>query len=123
MNKLSETQIKALNKFQSELAKFLSSNMRNIYVTSGRSISVYTRKGIHLINGKRRNTLDIANISISRRGKGLGMAVVNLMHQVNPFEATYVESILNERFGKRLLKEGWLVVKEANPLTVYKDKE
>lgn len=120
---LSPTQMKVLKKFREEFLKFLQGPYRNIYVTSGRSISVYTRKGVHRISGETRKTLDIANITVARPGKGLGMATIALMHKINPFEVTYIESILNEGFAKRLLRDGWLPVPEANPISVYREKK
>lgn len=117
-------QIKALDKFKANLLEFLNGPSRNLYVTSGRSISVYTRKGVHLVNNKKTMTLDIGSICIGRgrKGQGLGMATVNLMHEMNPFEATYIESILNNRFKDRLIKEGWLIVPDSCPTSVYKEK-
>ena len=106
-----------------DVTRFLTEPVRNRYVADELGVcTVYTRKGIHYINGHMTRTLDVANISVEGglRGNGIGMSVINNMHAANPYQATYVESLLNEGLHQRLLNEGWMPVKDAYPPCVYK---
>jgi hypothetical protein len=83
---------------------------------------VYTRKAHHAISGALIQSFDIGTITVSEqfRGRGLGMRVINHMHQINPFRCTYVESILNEGLYDRLIDEGWRDVPGSKPKSVFK---
>lgn len=106
-----------------DVDRFLTEPVRNRYVSDDLGVCmVYARKGIHCINGHMTRTLDVANISVEggMRGNGIGMSVINSMHAANPYQATYVESLLNEGLHQRLLDDGWLPVAESHPPSVFK---
>lgn len=106
-----------------DVTRFLTEPVRNRYVSDELGVCmVYARKGIHYINGHMTRTLDVANISVEggMRGNGIGMSVINSMHAANPYQATYVESLLNEGLHQRLLDDGWLPVAESYPPSVFK---
>ena len=109
--------------FSTDLTKFLTEGVRNRYLSGEFGVcNVYSRRTRHLINGKVMFTLDVANISIDGglRGNGIGMGIINKMHEMNPYQATYIESLLNEGLHQRLLNEGWIPVKDTYPPCVYK---
>lgn len=109
--------------FAVDLTRFLTEGVRNRYVADEFEVcSVYTRKARHNINGRMAFTLDIANISVDGglRGNGIGMDVINKIHVMNPYQVTYIESLLNEGLHQRLLNEGWLPVEGTYPPCLYK---
>lgn len=113
----------AFSSFKQELQDFFNGEQHNVYVYGGELISVYTRKGRHYINGTlEENCLDIANISIAEefQQRGLGLRVIDYMHRINPYEVTFIESILNEHLEYRLRRDGWQEVEHSVPLSVYK---
>ena len=115
-----------LPSFFENFKQFLQKKVRNEFVySSDQSIHVYARKGIHLINGKQEQTLDIARIEVddALQGRGIGTAMINGIHDLNPFKITYVENLLNEQLYARLKKQGWLDVNNSLPPCVYKSKE
>lgn len=67
----------------------------------------------------------IANILVKQeemRGKGLGMRLINALHQVNPYSKTAIESVNNGRLYRRLLNDGW----KLHPVyqrTLYLEKD
>ena len=99
----------------------MKSGARNQWLVSD-TIKVYLRKGHHPIGDKIAKTLDIANIELEERGQGTGTALINWLHEQNPFEATYIESILNNRLYDHLKRLDWLDVPRSNPPSVYKVK-
>lgn len=115
---------KAFADFRHDLDEFLAESLPNRYVYGNDIISVYVRKGHHYLDGALTKCLDIGTIVISDhyRGNGLGIRVIDYMHQINPFRATFVESLLNNRLHDRLLSEHWRSVPNANPPSVYKYK-
>lgn len=114
----------ALVAFKQELTDFLDGRLPNLYVHGNDVVSVYTRKGVHCVNGELANCLDIASISVSEnmRNRGVGTSVINHMHRVNPYPITFVESLLNAELYARLLADGWKDVEGSNPPSVYKAK-
>lgn len=112
-----------IGNFSTDLTRFLTEGIRNRYVMDEFGVcSVYARKARRMINGKMTSTLDIANISVDGglRGNGIGIAVIEKMHELNPYQATYVESLLNENLHQRLLRDGWETVTDAYPPCVFK---
>ena len=104
---------------------FLNSNQRNTYVCDDDNIiRVYMRKGKHLINGCYRDCLDIANISVDEdyRSQGIGAQIIQYLHQHNPFEYTYVESVLNDRLYQHLITQQWVLIEKSEPPCFYKMK-
>jgi hypothetical protein len=74
-------------------------------------MKVYVRRGRHLLEGKLRSTLDIATIDVVEQGKGTFTSFLDLAQKLNPWDATYIENVLEPRFATYFLKRGWL---EAN---------
>lgn len=106
-----------------DIARFLTEGVRNRYVSDEYGMcQVYARKARRNVNGKMAFTLDIANISVDGglRGNGIGMRVINKMHEMNPYQITFIESLLNEQLHQRLINDGWLPVDGAYPPCVYK---
>lgn len=114
----------AFDVFKIELQLFLDAPCRNMHVYGNNIISVYTRKGHHFVEGSIRECLDIASISIADEYQrlGLGMKVIDYMHNINPMSYTFIESLLNEQLHERLFRQHWLPVPNSTPPSVYKVK-
>ncbi len=112
-----------IEQFKQAFHMFMNSKLRNQWL-GGDVIQVYMRKGIHVIGRQAFKTLDIANIQIdeSERGKGVGMRLIDWLHEQNPFEVTYVESLQNLRLYASLKQRGWIDVPNSQPPSVYKTK-
>ena len=84
--------------------------------------AIYVRKANHMINGTMHQTFDIANISVdeSMRGQGIGMSIIDAITNTVPYSTIFIESLLNESFHQRLLKDGWLPVTNSCPPCVFK---
>ena len=121
INELIESLEDDISKFKKEFLDFIASRERNSWITN-ESMSVFVRKGHHSINNELTKTLDIANINIIDPGKGTGMHIINWMHSVNPFSITFIESILNKKFYKHLIEDGWIEKPNSIPPSVYKTK-
>lgn len=117
----------AFNIFVQELDQFITSNARNQHVYGEHIISVYVRKAIHMVNGKLYNTFDIGSISIDPEYQNLGMGskVIEYIHNRHSYDATFVESILNERLYTRLKNKAWIDVEQSHPKSVvmFKNNE
>jgi len=85
-------------------------------------MKVYVRKSSRLVSGQRMNTLDIANIDVTEPGHGTGGKFFEQAHEMNPWLATYFESVLNNRLGRYLLKHGYKIDPGVFPLSYYKLK-
>ncbi|MEI8270924.1 MAG: hypothetical protein WCG45_06180 [bacterium] len=74
------------------------------------NMKVYIRKGYHLIEGKMTPTLDIASISVEeeKQNKGFCSQFLEDAHEQNPWDATFVECVLNTNLASHLLRNGWL---------------
>jgi hypothetical protein len=105
-----------------QLYKFLEASYRNKWIHDDK-MKVYIRKGYHCINNKFSETLDIASIEVFIPGNGIGTSFIDIAHTINPFEATYIESVLNEKFLKYLLNNNWILQKNSIPSSVYKIKK
>jgi len=105
--------------FKQAFEAFLKGKAKNQWLYGGNDIQVYVRKGYHAVGDKMFTTLDIANISIEEKGKGTGMQLIWWLHQQNPFQVTFIESLLNRRLYERLKKDGWLDVPNSYPPSVY----
>jgi hypothetical protein len=105
-----------------QLYTFLKQAYKNKWIYDDK-MKVYIRKGYHCINNNLFKTLDIASIEVFITGNGIGTSFIDIAHAINPFEATYIESVLNERFLKHLLKDNWILQENSIPPSVYKLKE
>ncbi len=88
-----------------------------------RKIKVYVRKSKRILNEIGSFIcFDIANINIkeSQRGKGIFTEFLNKSHEMNPWQVTYIENVLEERFQKFFEKQGF--IKEINLPSYFKFK-
>lgn len=80
-------------------------------------MKVYVRKGRHILQagGKIRVTLDIANVTVEedKRGKGIFSKFLEQAHEMNSWDATYVECVHNQDLAVFLLKSGWMMVEPS----------
>lgn len=80
-------------------------------------MKVYVRKGRHMLQagGKIRVTLDIANVTVDedKRGQGIFSNFLEHAHEMNPWDATYVECVHNQDLAVFLLKSGWMMVEPS----------
>lgn len=111
-----------IQKVQDSTISFLNSQQRNTWIRVG-GVSIYVRKGHHLIDGEIRDTFDIGNINIEPMGTGIGTVVIDMIHDLNPYSITFIENILNPRFYEHLKHAGWLDVKGSSPPSLYKPTE
>jgi hypothetical protein len=72
---------------------------------------VYVRKSRRILQlrGKMQVCLDIASVIVEqeRRGKGIFSKFLKMAHEMNPWDATLVECVNNERLAYFLLKNGY----------------
>lgn len=88
--------------------QFLASNEHlNSYLSEPGFRELYVRKGFRYLGGKRVECVDLARIEAEDPGAG---AFTKLATRILPKYAVYVESVLNPRFAKKLLREGWIMV-------------
>jgi len=117
--------MKRIEKMEScieQLKEFLAGPLHNVWLGDSH-LQVYVRKGRRYLEGdKLIHMLDIANISATEPGKGIGTAFIREAHVINPFSITYIESILNDQFLDHLLREGWILAERCNPPCVYLKK-
>ena len=106
--------IKEIRDAIDKLKIFLNGKYRNIWINTN-TLRVYVRKGNHLINNNIVTTLDIANIEVKNKNKGIGTEFINNAHSSHNFEATFIESILNKRFYKYLERNRWNKVENSFP--------
>lgn len=87
----------------------------------GDDMEVYVRRSVYRsIGGDRLVCLDIANIEVAEKGQGHFTEFLRDAHAINPWGATYVESVLEERLHDFLTKEGFLVQPLSLPVSYYK---
>ena len=96
--------------WRNQLESFLSDNSRNDWlpITTGQ---VYVRKGTRYIGDKMVKTLEIATISLihTYRRKGIGTALCNVSHEMNPYTVTLIENVLVPEWAEKLRLLGWIV--------------
>lgn len=96
-------------------------DIMNIWLED-KKLSVYVRKTYRFINGARRRTLEIGNINVKGElGKGVGSSFVEYVHSINPFEYTFRENFLNDRWLKRAVRDGWILIERSEPPCCYKE--
>lgn len=104
-----------------ELQKFIDKGKDIWYVSpiwlEDNDMKVYVRKGRHLLQSgdKIRVTLDIANVVVEedKRGQGIFSKFLEQAHEINPWNATYVECVHNPELAVFLLKSGWMMVEPS----------
>jgi len=76
------------------------------WITSSQG-AVYVRKGVHLIDGRLVTTLDLASIDMVAPGQGHFTRFLEQAKDLNPWDAIYIENVLNPRFAEHLRRSGW----------------
>jgi|694.fasta_scaffold12015_38 hypothetical protein len=99
----------------SQLKLFLDSKHRNLWIQDD-YMSVYVRKAKRFLDKSFLTTLDIASVEVeeSKRNCGLWSNFLRQSHEINPYQATYVESVLNPILFESLSKHGWIIAGENN---------
>lgn len=112
--------IPIIEECRAKITEFLQGRERNTYLYIDGIASVYVRKGHHLIEKNMLSTFDIGSINVYEPGQGTGTIIIELIHEMNPYDVTFIESLLNTRLHSRLLLSGWKNVAGSNPPCVYK---
>lgn len=99
------------------------SKARWFYVKSPIQVDVYLRIGRRSIAGESVTSLDIANLTVFPMGRGHGGKAIQALHDINPCQITYIESILSPRFQHYLVRNGWTIVPGTYPPSVFKVKD
>lgn len=100
-----------------EIRAFLGIRRRTTEVIVG-PVSLFVRKAVraYLLSEHDKpvllHSLDIASIQIleEMQSQGIGSAVIREIHALNPFEATYIESVNEHRLTDHLERNGWSIV-------------
>lgn len=94
-----------------KLAEFIKGAEDRFTMTewlSDDKMQVYVRKGHHLIDGKMRDCLDVANVEVYEQQQGTWTDFIFKAHDMNPWDCTYVECVHNPVLAAWLLKNGFL---------------
>ncbi len=96
------------------------SNTRG-YVEEPGFENLYVRFGLRYIEQERRETLDLANLSVweQMRGTGIFTRLVQRIRKDYPETVIYVESVLNPRFATKLLRMGFINIPEHLGINCY----
>jgi hypothetical protein len=96
-----------IEKIKTALQEFLSSREKNTWIGPD-EVRIYVRKSKRFIEGKMKDCLDIATISIEPglRGKGLFGEIVKTFEELSPFEYLMIESIVNDRLLEHIKRSG-----------------
>ena len=89
-------------------------------------MQVYVRKGRHVIySGKLSTTLDIASVTVAEeyQEQGFWTNFLNKAHEMNPWEATYIENTLNPVLTTSLFRHGWIPVPNVYPQSFFLPKD
>ncbi len=91
----------------------------------GSDMEVYVRRSVPRVlnDGFRTQTFDIANVEVYYKDQGHFTAFLEEVHAINPWGATYVESVLDQKFGDFLLRQGFVYHKGTIPSSYYKVTE
>ena len=99
------------------LRNFLNSPLKNVWVNFYWG-KLYIRKSIRCIIGSKsyQKCFDLGVIEIYGRhqSKGFSKKTIAIMHNINPFHITFIESVEHPRLKNHLPKAGWLPYKETN---------
>jgi len=108
-----------------QLKIFLESKQRIAWIKDD-SMSVYVRKGTRYLNKHLSKTLDIASVEVeeNKRNQGVWTEFLKEAHKINPYQATFIENVLNPVLEKSLVKNGWKVVDATlTPPSFWMQKE
>ena len=84
---------------------------------------LYVRRTEHWIEDLHRSCIDIGSIEINKKSQGVFTALLTDLIKTADTEAIYVESVLNERLVKYLLKRGFKQVNAYEPSFYYLRRE
>lgn len=105
-----------------QLEEFIVKSKDSFYVLpkwiDDKDMKVYIRKGRHLLRsgGKIQVCLDIASVEVDedKRGNGIFSNFLKKAHEMNPWDATYVECVHNKDLDTFLVKSGWMMVENPS---------
>jgi hypothetical protein len=86
--------------------EFVSSKAEQAWVDEPGGLRVYVRRSVHELDGRTVETLDIPTVTAETKGAG---AFTSFMRRVEdaPFDAVYVENVLNEDLVRFLDRNGF----------------
>jgi hypothetical protein len=82
-------------------------------------MQLYVRKGIHYLEYEKCDTLDLASFEVFEKGKGTFTTFVTQVHAINPWDATYIECVHNDRLRNWLERHGFHKEPDSSPGTYY----
>lgn len=110
------TDANRLAELREQYCQFLESSARNAFLRAG-PVQAYVRKSVRFVTvegqpNAAKHATDLVSIEVQEasRGQGLGGALVELVHALNPCPLTFIESVLNPRFADFLIRQGWSVM-------------
>ncbi len=94
-----------MQELKTEVTLFIQSRNRNQWL-DGDNVQIYLRKSVRNFKGEAIQCLDLASISVDEKfqKKGLSKKIINLLVELNPFKALFIENILNPFFYDALKK-------------------
>lgn len=105
------------NKTEDQLRRFLADawikpklTPHSRWLEDDPSLRVYVRRAHHLIDGSIREVLDIANAIAEPMGTGRFTHFLEWIEDVQPYDGTFIESIVNPRFEEFFLNRGYIKI-------------
>lgn len=98
--------IESLKEFLSESEKLII----NRKWIDDDDMKVYVRKSRRLLTPDLISVcLDIASVEVEeeKQGKGIFSSFLEKAHEMNPWDATYIECVVNQKLRAFLEREGW----------------
>lgn len=99
-----------------QLEDFIEKNKNTLYCQpkwfEDDNMKVYIRKGRHVLTANKLQVcLDIAAVEVieDKRGQGIFSSFLTKAHEINPWEATYMECVNNTDLAAFLVKNGWMM--------------
>jgi len=84
---------------------------------------VYVRKGRRRLDGKElKTTLDIATVDVYEQSQGTFRNFLAEAHELNPWDATYAECVVNPRLAMFFVNKGWVPVNGGESFYFLKEK-
>ena len=97
-----------------KLQKFLLSSNRNEWLSDGK-MKVYVRKSKRCFDGVTLLTcFDCATVEVEDKGKGTFKKFIKEFHEINPFQASFIESVCEPRLAEWCEKNNWTKFRENN---------